>query len=102
MFQHLALLLQIRKIARRYKSQFEDLTKTVEEERKAAKEKEEAAVAAGNAAASAQEIPPETQEQLRDEGRKEVENKIKEAEDRHSDVVKELTQQVQIHSIHLH
>jgi hypothetical protein len=71
----------------------------MEEERKAAKEKEEAAVAAVAAAASVQEIPPETQEQLRDEGRKEVENKIKEAENRHSDVVKELTEQVQIHRI---
>jgi hypothetical protein len=96
------LLLQIRKIARRYKSQFEDLTKEMEVERKAAKEKEEAAVAAVTAAASASaEIPPETQEQLRDEGRKEVENKIKEAENRHSDVVKELTEQVQIHTINV-
>jgi hypothetical protein len=68
----------------------------MEDERKAAKEKEEAAAAA---AASVQEIPLETQEQLRDEGRKEVENKIKEAENRHSDVVKELTEQVQIHRI---
>lgn len=84
---------QIRKIARRYKSQFEELTKTVEDERKAAKEKEEAAA---TAAASVPEIPSETQEQLRDEGRREVEGKIKEAESRHSDVVKELTEQVQI------
>jgi hypothetical protein len=72
----------------------------MDEERKAAKEKEEAAVAAATAAATAaaasiQEIPLETQEQLRDEGRREVEGKIKEAESRHSDVVKELTEQVQ-------
>ncbi|XP_023716827.1 nucleoprotein TPR isoform X2 [Cryptotermes secundus] len=87
--------LQIRKIARRYKSQFEDLTKTVEEG-KVAKEKEEAAVAAAAAAAavSAQEIPPEMQEQLRDEVRREMESKLKEAESRHSAVVKELTEQV--------
>ncbi|PSN32802.1 Nucleoprotein TPR [Blattella germanica] len=80
--------LQIRKIARRYKSQFEELTKTVEDERKALKDKEEAAAASAAATAppSIQDIPPETQEQLRDEGRKEVELKIKEAENRHSDV----------------
>jgi hypothetical protein len=97
------LLLQIRKIARRYKSQYEELTKTVEEE-KVAKEKEEAAVAAAAAAAAAsiQEIPLETQEQLRDEGRREVETKIKEAESRHSDVVKELTEQVQMHAVDIH
>lgn len=65
----------------------------MEEERKVAKEKEEAATAA---AASIQEIPLETQEQLRDEGRREVEGRIKEAESRHFDVVKELTEQVQI------
>jgi hypothetical protein len=68
----------------------------VEEERKVAKEKEEAAVAA---AASVQEIPLETQEQLREEGRREVESKIKEAESRHSDVVKELTEQVEVHAV---
>lgn len=89
--------LQIRKIARRYKSQFEELTKTVEEERKAAKEREEAAAAAATAAASIQEMLLETQERLRDEGRKEVEDKVKEVEGRHSAVVKELTEQVNIH-----
>jgi hypothetical protein len=67
----------------------------VDEERKAAKEKEDAAAATA-AVAPVQEIPLETQEQLRDEGRKEVESKIREAESRHSDVVKELTEQVQI------
>lgn len=65
----------------------------MEEEKKAAKEKEDAATAA---AASIQDIPSETQEQLRDEGRREVEGKIKEVESRHFDVVKELTEQVQI------
>lgn len=90
--------MQIRKIARRYKSQFEELTKAVEEERKAAKEREDAAAAAATAAASAQEMLLETQERLRDEGRKEVEGKVKEAENRHSAVVKELTEQVNIHS----
>jgi len=88
--------LQIRKIARRYKSQFEELTKTVEEERKAAKEREEAAAA--TAAASVQEKFLETQERLRDEGRKEVEGKVKEVESRHSAVVKELTEQVNKYS----
>lgn len=86
--------LQIRKIARRYKSQFEELTKTVEDERKATKEREEAAAAAATAAASMQEMLLETQERLRDEGRKEAEGKVKEAESRHSAVVKELTEQV--------
>jgi Glu-tRNA(Gln) amidotransferase subunit E-like FAD-binding protein len=94
------LLLQIRKIARRYKSQYEELLKTVEE-LKVDKEKLDAALAAAVAAASVQEIPLETQEQLRDEGRKEVESKIKEAESRHSDVVKELTEQVQMHAINI-
>lgn len=88
--------MQIRKIARRYKSQFEELTKTVEEERKAAKEREDAAAAAATAAASFQEMLLETQERLRDEGRKEVESKVKEAESRHSAVVKELTEQVNV------
>lgn len=95
--------MQIRKIARRYKSQFEELTKTVEEERKAAKEREEAAAAAATAAAataaaSSQEKLLETQERLRDEGRKEVEGKVKEVESRHSAVVKELTEQVNKYS----
>ena len=94
--------LQIRKIARRYKSQFEELTKTVEDERKAAKEREEAAAAAATAAAAAaastQEKLLETQERLRDEGRKEVEGKVKEVESRHSAVVKELTDQVNKYS----
>lgn len=85
--------MQIRKIARRYKAQYEELTKTVDEESKAAKEKEEAAA---TAAASFQEKLLETQERLRDEGRKEVEGKVKEAESRHSAVVKELTEQVNI------
>lgn len=86
--------LQIRKIARRYKAQFEELTKTVE----AAKEREEAAAAAATAAASIQEKLLENQERLRDEGRKEVEGKFKEVESRHSAVVKELTEQVNKYS----
>jgi hypothetical protein len=84
--------LQIRKIARRYKSQYEELTTKVEEERKAGKEREEAAA---TAAASMQEKLLETQ---RDEGRKEVEGKVKEVESRHSAVVKELTEQVSLHN----
>ena len=51
---------------------------------------------AASAAPTIQDIPLETQEQLRDEGRKEVELKIREAESRHSDVVKELTEQVHV------
>jgi hypothetical protein len=90
------LLSQIRKIARRYKSQYEELLKEVLELR-AARERDAAALAA---AAAAQEMSLERQEQLREEGRKEVENKIKEAESRHSDVVKELTEQV--HAVNIH
>jgi transaldolase len=89
------LFLQIRKIARRYKSQYEELTVKGEEERKAAKEREEAAATAATVAASIQEKLLETQ---RDEGRKELEGKFKEVESRHSAVVKELTEQVSLHN----
>ncbi|KAK7873764.1 hypothetical protein R5R35_005762 [Gryllus longicercus] len=86
---------QIRKIAKKYKTQWEELTKTSEEDKKKIEELNKSLSDANAAASSAAaEITQETQEQLREEGRREVEMRIAEAENRHSDRVKELVGQV--------
>nr|CAD7431553.1 unnamed protein product [Timema monikensis] len=71
--------MQIRKIAKKYKLQYE--------------EKKKAEEIASQSPLST-EVSPEAQEQFRNEGRREVEQRIKENEDRSTDTIKELTDQV--------
>lgn len=61
---------QVRKIAKKYKTQYEELMKTVEEEKSQNEQKEKAPL----------EVPPEMQEQYRNEGRSEVEQKLADLE----------------------
>nr|CAD7198481.1 unnamed protein product [Timema douglasi] len=70
--------MQIRKIAKKYKLQYE--------------EKKKAEEIASQSPLST-EVSPEAQEQFRNEGRREVEQRIKENEDRSTDTIKELTDQ---------
>lgn len=71
-------VLQIRKIARKYKLQYEEL-KALEDEKKKLEEK---------TAEAAQEGAMDT------ESRKELEQRLMEAESRHTDKLKELNEQV--------
>lgn len=72
-------LIQIRKIAKKYKTQCEDQTKELE----ALKQQE-----------VAENITPERQEQLRQEGRSELEQRLSQLEQNHKERLEELNQQV--------
>nr|CAD7268424.1 unnamed protein product [Timema shepardi] len=76
--------MQIRKIAKKYKLQYE--------------EKKKAEEIASQSPLST-EVSPEAQEQFRNEGRREVEQRIKENEDRSTDTIKELTDQNKEHML---
>lgn len=75
--------IQIRKIAKKYKTQYEDLAKAMEEEKTKAEE---------NAAASTEEtaITPEREDQLREEGRTELRQLNQELNSK----IEELTRQI--------
>lgn len=77
---------QVRKIAKKYKTQYEELSKTVEEEKKQNEEKEKAPL----------EVPPETQEQYRNEGRAELEQRIIELEKANDERINELNEQIAV------
>lgn len=62
---------QVRKIAKKYKTQYEELVKTVEEDKRKHEER---------LASATQEVTPELQEQYRQEGRRETEERITEVE----------------------
>lgn len=77
-------LIQIRKIAKKYKTQCEDQLKEIE----TLKEQCEAAKAAPES------VSEEKQEQLREEGRTELQQRIVEMEETHKQKLEELSQQV--------
>lgn len=76
-------LIQIRKIAKKYKTQYEDQTKELDtlKQQYAAKQ-------------TAENITPEKQEQLRQEGRTELEQQITQMEQTHKDKLEELNKEV--------
>lgn len=81
---------QIRKIAKKYKAQFEELKKSTDEERvqwETLRAQHENQAAAGA-------LTPEVKEQLREEGRRELEQKLRDAETTHTEQVRELNSQV--------
>lgn len=75
---------QVRKIAKKYKTQYEELMKTVEEEKKLNEEREK----------NPQEVPADTQEQYRNEGRAEAENRLSELEKVHNEKINTLNEQI--------
>lgn len=77
---------QVRKIAKKYKTQYEELAKAMEEEKKKNEEKAQASTSV--------EVPAEVQETYREEGRRELEQRIAELEKQHNDKLNELTVQV--------
>ncbi|GLV34014.1 Megator [Carabus blaptoides fortunei] len=77
---------QVRKIAKKYKTQYEELAKIMEEEKKRDEEKAQASTIV--------EVPSEMQETYREEGRRELETRITELEKQHTDKLNELTGQV--------
>ncbi|XP_049949748.1 nucleoprotein TPR isoform X1 [Schistocerca serialis cubense] len=78
--------MQVRKIAKKYKTQFEELSKTMEEQKQKWDDERKKA--------ASEPLPPETQELYRTEGRREMEQLMLEAETRHTDAIKELNDKV--------
>lgn len=81
---------QIRKIAKKYKAQYEELKKSTDEERAqwdTQRQQHESQAAAGL-------LTTEAKEQLREEGRKELEQRLKDVENSLSERVSELSTQV--------
>ncbi|KAK0158432.1 hypothetical protein PV328_009434 [Microctonus aethiopoides] len=76
--------IQIRKIAKKYKTQYEELAKTMEEEKTKAEENQAAASAEGN------QVPSEREDELREEGRQELRQSNQELTAK----VEQLTQQI--------
>ncbi|KAG8237968.1 hypothetical protein J437_LFUL018131, partial [Ladona fulva] len=77
--------IQIRKIAKNYKTKFEELSKSVEEEKKKA-------VELLNAPGGSGEPSQEVKERLKDEARKEMELKMKDLDEKHAEQLKEASE----------
>ncbi|XP_046396406.1 nucleoprotein TPR isoform X2 [Ischnura elegans] len=80
--------IQIRKIAKNYKTKYEELHKTMEDEKK----KSEEAAAAADASASG-EPSQEVKDRLKDEAKKEMELKVKDLNEKHVEQLKEASEQ---------
>ncbi|KAK3915190.1 Nucleoprotein TPR [Frankliniella fusca] len=82
---------QIRKIAKKYKAQYEDLKKSTDEERS----QWEAQRTQHESQAAAAMLTDEVKDQLREEGKREAEQKLREVETSHSERVNELSSQIE-------